>query len=106
MLHDSVVLAVAGMCVWFIISPRVPSGILGTTGLGVIAVAALFSLDVWARPEQIANTLFGGLGLIGASIGWRLVRGDSPRMRRLTDWSISPDDVDDMEHVHIVGGKR
>ena len=96
MLHDTVTLTVAALCLWAIVSPRVPTGITITIGLCVILVATLWSMDYLATPKMVLDTLLGGLGLVGAGLVWRCYRRPQSRMRRASDWAASaPQDVDE-----------
>jgi hypothetical protein len=90
MLHDAVTLSVAALCLWAIVSARVPTGIVITVGLCVILVATLWSLDDWASPQTVLDTVLGGLGLVGAGLVWRCYRRPRCRMRRSGDWGDRP----------------
>lgn len=112
MLHDIVTIIVFALCVWAIVSPHVPTGILATTGLGVLALATLWSLDVTRDEEMIVNAMIGGMGLVGAGVALRVLRRRSPHMRRLSDWgadwaSTQPArEIDITEQRHISGGSK
>lgn len=80
MLHDVVTWTVALLLLCMLISPRVPTGVLPSLGLGVLLVATLWSLDDQAPGPTIVDTMIGGLGLVGWGITWRF--HVTPRLRR------------------------
>ena len=86
MLHDALTFAVAMLCVVAIVSPRVPTGILGSCGLAMLAVCGLWSMDDQSNPFQVVDGVFVGLALVGTSALWRARRKRGRPMRRATDW--------------------
>lgn len=113
MLHDALVLGVSGLCLWALISPRLPTGVLGSLGLGTMAGAALWSIDYFAKQEAVADMLLAGIGLLGLHALLRVLRRRSSHMRRLSDWqptrwadTAPPQEIHESQQVHIVGGKR
>lgn len=106
MLHDLVTLSVAMVCLWAIVSPRVPTGILPTIGLGAIFVAALWSLDDWAPAPTVVDVMLGGIGLIGVGMVWRCYRKPRPHMRRSSDWLGATQPLSREEQRQVVGGSR
>lgn len=107
MLHDALVLGVSGLCLWALISPRLPTGVMGSLGLGAMAGAALWSLDYFAKQESVADMLLAGIGLLGLHALLRVLRRHSRDGQR-TQWpdTASPNEIDESQQVHIVGGKR
>lgn len=86
MLHDLLVYAVAAMCLWAIVSPIIPTCVLGTLGLCCVGVGALLTLDARMQPA-IDLVLLGAL-LGGLQVLWRTYKsGRNRHMRRLTDWA-------------------
>lgn len=92
MLHDLLSIIVVMMCLWAIVSPRVPTGIVATVGLCVIAVAALWSLDDWAPWDAVATTLLLGNAIAGVAGLWRCTRKPTCMMRRASDWQATAAD--------------
>jgi len=87
MLHD--LLAVIGVlfCLWAIVNPRVPTGIVGTGALGAIAVACLWSMDDNHDPWiAIDMLLLSGMAL-GVFIARRGLSTRNAHMRRRDDWN-------------------
>lgn len=88
MLHDLVTMAVAGLIFLGIISPRVHTGLLASCGMGVLFVAALWSLDDWAPGPTVVDTMLGGIGLIALEVAYRVLRKPrAGKLRRATDWT-------------------
>lgn len=109
MLHDLVTLGVAMVCLWAIVSPRVPTGILPTIGLCAIFVAALWSLDDWAPAPTVVDVMIGGIGLIGLGLVWRCYRKPQRQMRRSSDWLGATQPLRELEpeqHRQVVGGSK
>lgn len=106
MLHDLVTLSVAMVCLWAIVSPRVPTGILPTIGLGAIFVAALWSLDDWAPAPTVVDVMLGGIGLIGVGVLWRAYRKPKPQMRRSSDWLGATQPLTRDETRQVAGGTK
>lgn len=86
MLHDVVSLLVAALSLWAIISPRVPTGVLITTGLGAIFVVAVWSIDDGYHADAALDLVLGALALIGLGVAWRCGRRYPRAMRRVDDW--------------------
>ena len=103
MLHDVVTFCVAMLCVWAAISPKVPTGIFGALGLGVLAATALISMDDSANPYMVTDALLGGLGLVGMTAFYR-ARHHKPAGDSLAPPS-DAGELDESHHVHIIGGK-
>lgn len=86
MLHESLVFAVAAMCLWAIVSPVVPTCILGTAGLCCVGIGALLTLDTRMQPAidiVLLGALLGGLQII-----WRGHKTrQNQHMRRMSDWA-------------------
>ena len=107
MAHDLLTLTVAAMCMAAILSPRVPTGIVPTIGLAVVAGAALWSLDDFAPPDKVADMLFVGLSIAGAAGLWRCHRRPKRLMRRASDWQgAQPRPLTPDEQRQAAGGTR
>jgi hypothetical protein len=107
-LHDLVVISVIALIAWAIVSPKVPTGILPTAGLGVIGFALVWSLDEWHQPQTSLDLVIGGLGLMGCGMAWRVLRrGPSHgRMRRAADWQpTQPPELDADQRRQVADGK-
>ena len=98
MLHDALSVAVVALCMWAIVSPRVPTGVFGTAGLGIVAVAALWSVDDAYNPFAAIDLLLSGVLFIGAGLAWRLLR----RERAATQ---PPRELDHEYHGRVSGGR-
>jgi hypothetical protein len=93
MMVDTLALLTAGMCLLCILHPLVPSGLLGSIGLGMIGMACLWATDdtVYANPQALEHAvllMLGGLLLIflhGRMIYLRLSGAGRPK-RRASDW--------------------
>jgi hypothetical protein len=72
MLHDLLGLAVALFCVAAIISPRVPTGIVGSLALGCLAFAALWSMDDGADFGLVVDVMLIAAGMLAAQVAWLL----------------------------------
>lgn len=89
--YSTLAFVLLAVCAWGILSVRVPSGVAGTVGLGMIGVACMASFDPLASQAHIARLLLiGNLLVFGqaASLVWRSRRGrdaDAP-LRRESDW--------------------
>lgn len=108
MLHDTLTFAVAMLCLAAIVSPRIPTGIAGSTGLALLAIAGLWSMDDHSNPFQVVDLVFVGLGLVCISVLWRTRRKRGQPLRRRTDWECSrapPLELDSRSHRHVAGGK-
>lgn len=114
MLHTALVLAVFGLCLWAIVSPAVPTGVLGTVGLCLIGAGALLGLDDYTH-YGIVDVLLAGVVCGGLHVAWRvaLSRRWHGHMRRLSDWAPGWDDswppprnVDPADRQHIAGGRK
>lgn len=103
MLHDWMTISFAALCLWAIVSPRVPTGIVPTIGLCIVASAALWSLDDMAPAQTVLDAMIGGLCVVGAGLLWRFYRRPKHQMRRRTDWGdlppVRPEDL------HRVAGR-
>ena len=106
MLHDLVTFSVACLCMWAIVSPRVPTGILPTMGLGAIFVAAAWSLDDWAPAPTVVDVMLGGIGLIGVGVLWRAYRKPKPQMRRSSAWLGATQPLTRDETRQVAGGMK
>ena len=106
MLHDLVTFSVACLCMWAIVSPRVPTGILPTMGLGAIFVAAAWSLDDWAPAPTVVDVMLGGIGLIGVGVLWRAYRKPKPQMRRSSDWLGATQPLTPDQQRQVAGGTK
>ncbi|MEY5097290.1 MAG: hypothetical protein RJA36_9 [Pseudomonadota bacterium] len=104
--HDLATIAVAMVCLWAIVSPKVHTGILPTTGLGAIFIAALWSLDDWAPAPTVVDVMLGGIGLIGLGVVWRVYRKPRPQMRRSSDWLDATQPLTQEEQRQVVGGAK
>lgn len=61
-------------CAYALLSPRIPTGILGSAGLCAVAMACVASLDVWARPLSMLHLVMLGAALCLAHailLAWR-----------------------------------
>lgn len=103
--HDWLALLAALLCVLAVVSPRVPTGILGSLGLGAIALAALWSLDDWHDPAMALNIVLGGVSALGLKVGWRVLRKPAPHLRRRGDIYGEPTELPPTA-LHQVGGGR
>jgi hypothetical protein len=72
MLHDLFGLFIALLCIAAIISPRVPTGVIGSISLGGVAIAALWSMDDAADLGLIADILLICAGMLAAQVSWLL----------------------------------
>lgn len=104
-LHDVVTAAVACLCLWAIVSPRVHTGILPTIGLGAIFVAAIWSLDDWAPAPTVVDVMLGGIGLVGLGVLWRVYRSPKSRMRRSSDWLGATQPLSRDQQRQVAGGR-
>lgn len=105
MLHNLIACVVAGLCLWAIASPRVPTGIFGTLGLGLVAIAALWSMDDNHDPVRALDVVLIGVGFVLGCIALRVRR----YMRGAQAWQHTDvlfDDVSAAEHSHIAGRRR
>lgn len=85
--HDFVSLAVFVLCLLAVIHPRVPTGVLGTLGLGVVMIGILYSLDDGHDPMRALDVVIAGIGTIGVCLAWRVIRRPHRgMMRRAEDW--------------------
>ena len=105
MVHDSLAALVVMFSLWAIVSPRVPTGVLGTAGLGLMAVATLWSFDDFADPLAALDLLLGGIATVAAGVAWRVLRHRQPHMRRADDWAAPMHKLDEY-HSRVSGGKR
>lgn len=105
-LHDYVTVAVMGLCLLAILSPRVHTGILPTIGLGAIVVAALWSLDDWAPAPTVVDVMLGGIGLIALGVLGRVYRKPKARMRRSSDWRDATQPLTRDEQRQVAGGTK
>jgi hypothetical protein len=105
-LHDVVTVAVAFLCLWAIVSPKVHTGILPTIGLGAIFVAALWSLDDWAPAPTVVDVMLGGVGLIALGVLWRVYRKPRPQMRRSSDWLGATQPLTPDQQRQVAGGTK
>ena len=64
MLNELLTAFVSGVCLVAIVSPRLPTGVLGSLGLGAICVAALMSLDRQHDPYGATDLLLIGAGML------------------------------------------
>jgi len=87
MLHDVIASCVIVFCLWAIISPSIPTGFLCNLGAGIVAAAALWSIDDGQDPYATTTMLLVGITWIGASTVWRHLRASTKPKRRWTDWA-------------------
>jgi hypothetical protein len=106
MLHDALALLAALLCLAAVISPRIPTGIIGSLGLGTISLAALWSLDDWHDPALVLDIALGGVALIGVKIGWRALRKPTPQLRRMGDLYGQPREVPSKQLHQVTGGRK
>lgn len=88
-MHDILATAVVAMCLWAVVSPKVPTGIVCSAGLGMIALAAIWSIDDLHDPYASMDMVLIAVGVIAINLAWRLLvhaRANRHPMRRLTDW--------------------
>jgi hypothetical protein len=104
MLHDFIASGVALLCLWAIISPNVPTGIWGTIGLGLIATAALWSLDDSHNPWGAFEMAIVGVGFVLGGVAWR-VWAKGRAARRLVWQETQPAEIDAAIQRHVQGGK-
>lgn len=86
MLHDTVSLLVAMLALWAIVSPRVPTGVFITAGLGAVFVVSVWSIDDGFNSDVALDLLLGALSMIGVGVAWRCARRYPRAMRRADDW--------------------
>lgn len=68
MMHDLFAAIVAGACLFAIVSPRIPTGLLGSLGLGVVCVSALWCVDDYYDPIRANDLMLIGLGFLAAHV--------------------------------------
>lgn len=73
-MSNLLLLYIACVSLWAIISPRVPTGVLGTTGLTFIACGCLAELDPNSYVHLHLRTY--GLALVCTSMAWRYAGRD------------------------------
>lgn len=106
--HDAMTWAVIALCFLGVIHPRLPTGVLGTAGLGACIVAMLYSLDWTHDATRALDLMIGGLGLIGVCLAIRVVRRPHRGLlRRVEDWhheAVKP--LEDRHHDAVQGGAK
>jgi hypothetical protein len=85
MVHDLLMYFTLALLLWAIVSPTVPTGAVGTVGLGIIACGIFIAIDDPARQHDAMSLMCLGLLVAGSMVVYRAWRGRG-RMRRLTDW--------------------
>lgn len=110
-MHELLVYAVAAMCLWAIVSPIIPTCVLGTAGLCCVGIGALLTLD--ARMQPAVDVVLIGALLGGLQVIWRSYKTRrNQHMRRMSDWApewqatAPPRDVDLTTQRHITGGRK
>lgn len=71
---DALALLLLIGCAYALLSPRIPTGILGSAGLCAVSMACIASLDVWARPLSMMHLMMLGAVLCLAHaimLAWR-----------------------------------
>jgi hypothetical protein len=104
MLHDILASCVVIFCLWIIMSPKVPTGFWCTLGAGIVALAALWSIDDYANPYATTTMLLVGIALVAGKMTWRVLRTKQCAMRRRTDWV--PEELEAELHKFVAGGKK
>lgn len=111
-LLDALAYTVIVLCVWAILSPRVPTCIGGSAGLGAIGIAAMLTLDDYSQPHVI-TLMLAGTAAIGLQVLWMAYRHKSqPHLRRLSDWAPParaddpPREIDAEQQQFIAGGRK
>jgi len=92
MLHDALALGVALLCMFVVIAPEVKTGVIGTTGLGVLALGAVWSTDNGHDPYAATDWVLAGFMLVAGHVALRVIRSKL-RARRdkkqvSTDWGV------------------
>jgi hypothetical protein len=64
-------IALALVCVWLIVTPRIRTGILITTGLGMLCAGLLALMDDFSFNDRAIRFQLWGIGLIAAGFVWR-----------------------------------
>lgn len=98
-MNELIALVLACLCLWAIVSPRVPTGAIVTCGLGVTVVACLSALDdrsdVW---RVLFLAAVGDLLIVGGLI-WR----SFGKRRRCTDQGRA---LTAEERKQVAGGRK
>lgn len=87
MLQDLIASLATLLCLWAIISPRVPTGIVGTLSLCGIAVGCLWSIDNAHDPRDALNLVLVGGSVLALFIARKGLRARHVWMRRRDDWN-------------------
>lgn len=107
-LHDYIAVAVAALLLWGVIHPRLPTGVLGTIGMGMMMVGILYSLDTFRDPIVALDIVISGIGVVGVCLAIRVYRRPHRGlMRRVEDWyarSAAPETMPPELRDAIVGG--
>lgn len=96
---DTIAILLAGLCLWAILSPRVPTGAILTVGLGVTVAACLAALDDRSDIRRILALAALGDILIVVGLLWR----SYGKRRRCTDVGRV---LTDEEKVKVAGGSK
>ena len=92
MLHDAVALTVALLCLYVVIAPEVKTGVVGTAGLGIMALGAIWSVDNMHDPYAATDWILGGFLLVSGHVVLRVIRSHCKRRkdpnRPSTDWGV------------------
>lgn len=111
-LHDGLAYIVIALCVWAILSPKVPTCIGGSAGLGAIGIAAMLTLDDYRQPHVI-TLMLAGTAAIGLQVLWMAYRRRKhPHLRRLSDWAPAarteepPGEIEAGQEHFIAGGRK
>lgn len=87
MLQDLIAMLATLLCLWAIVSPRVPTGIVGTLSLCGIAVGCLWSIDNTHDPRDALNLVLVGGSVLALFIARKGLRTRAVWMRRRDDWN-------------------
>lgn len=92
MLHDALALMVAFLCVYVTIAPEVKTGVVGTAGLAVMSLGALWSIDDMHDPYAATDWILTGFLLVAGHVTLRVIRSHVRRRRDpsrpATDWGV------------------
>jgi len=92
MLHDALALIVALLCLYVVIAPEVKTGVVGTSGLGIMALGAVWSIDDMHDPYAATDWILAGFLLVAGHVALRVIHSHYRRRRdasrRATDWGV------------------
>lgn len=109
MLQDLIASIATLLCLWAIVSPRVPTGIVGTLSLCGIAVGCLWSIDNAHDPRDALDLVLVCGSVLALFIARKGLRTRRNLMRRRDDWNDgwiarTVVSVSDDRLKHVAGG--